>query len=75
VGRNSLLDGPSYVNVDATLAKRFRLPWGMNGDFRVDVFNLFNNPKFNNPNGDFTSTTFGQSPVSSPAASGRCGSG
>jgi Carboxypeptidase regulatory-like domain len=56
VGRNSLLDGPGYVNVDATLAKRFRLPRGMNGDFRIDVFNLFNTPHFNNPNGDFSNT-------------------
>jgi len=60
VGRNSLLNGPSYVNVDATLAKRFRLPRGINGDFRIDVFNLFNTPHFNNPNGDLTNANFGR---------------
>jgi len=75
VGRNELLDGPAYVSVDASLAKRFRLPRGISGDFRIDVFNLFNNPKFNNPSGDFTSPNFGQITGVVAAASGRCGSG
>jgi hypothetical protein len=58
--RNSLLDGPSYVNVDATLAKKLVLPRGIGGEFRIDVFNLLNRPQFNNPNGEFGNANFGR---------------
>ena len=59
VRRNSLLDGPGYQNLDASLVKsldvqRFR------GELRVDVFNVFNTPHFNNPDGALGNATFGQ---------------
>lgn len=60
VGRNNLLDGPGFVNLDATLSKRIQLPRGMAADFRVDVFNVTNTPHFNNPSGSFGSANFGQ---------------
>lgn len=58
--RNSLLDGPAYVNVDATLAKVVQLPRRIRGEFRIDAFNLFNIPHFNNPNGTLGNANFGQ---------------
>jgi hypothetical protein len=60
VQRNSLLDGPAFVNVDATIAKVILLPRRMRGEFRVDAFNLFNTPHFNNPNGTLGNASFGQ---------------
>ena len=58
--RNGSIDGPRYVNLDATLAKLFSLPRSVKGEFRVDIFNITNTPHFNNPNGTFLGSTFGQ---------------
>jgi hypothetical protein len=57
--RNGVLDGPAYVNLDATIAKL--LSFGhVKGEARVDIFNITNTPHFNNPNGTYLSTQFGQ---------------
>jgi hypothetical protein len=58
--RNGIIDGPQYVNLDATIAKLFTLPRGIKGEVRADIFNITNTPHFNNPNGTFLGTTFGQ---------------
>jgi len=58
--RNGSIDGPRYINLDATLAKLFTLPRSIKGEFRVDAFNITNTPHFNNPNGTFLGSTFGQ---------------
>jgi hypothetical protein len=58
--RNGSIDGPRYVNLDATLAKLFAFPRNIKGEFRVDIFNITNTPHFNNPNGTFLGSTFGQ---------------
>ncbi len=55
-----MLDGPRYVNLDATIAKLFALPRGAQGEFRVDIFNLTNTPHFARPGGGFGSSTFGR---------------
>jgi hypothetical protein len=60
VGRNSLLDGPRYVNLDATIAKLLTFPHGVKGEFRVDVFNVTNSPHFDRPNGTLGNANFGQ---------------
>ncbi len=60
VGRNALLDGPRYLNVDATLTKKLTLPKRISAEFRIDVFNVTNTPHFNNPGGSFGSANFGQ---------------
>jgi hypothetical protein len=60
VRRNSLLDGPGYLNLDATLSKRVRLPHGMNVEFRADVFNVTNTPHFDRPSGSYGGASFGQ---------------
>ena len=57
--RNGVLDGPSYVNLDATIARL--LGFGrVHGEIRVDVFNITNTPHFNNPNGTYLGAGFGQ---------------
>jgi Carboxypeptidase regulatory-like domain len=58
--RNGVLDGPKYVNVDTTIAKLFSFPHGIHGEFRADIFNLFNTPHFDRPSGNFDSPNFGQ---------------
>jgi hypothetical protein len=58
--RNGILDGPKYVNLDATLAKLFSIGQRVKGEFRADIFNVTNTPHFNNPNGTFLGATFGQ---------------
>ena len=58
--RNGVLDGPKFVNLDATLAKLFSFPHGVKGEFRADVFNVTNTPHFDRPNGTFLGATFGQ---------------
>ena len=57
--RNSLLDGPSYVNADISLAKVIRLPGDIRSEFRIDAFNAFNIPHFDNPNGTLGNANFG----------------
>jgi len=58
--RNDVLDGPKYVNLDATFAKLFTLGSRLKGEVRADIFNLPNTPHFNNPNGAFGNANFGR---------------
>jgi hypothetical protein len=60
VPRNGLLDGPGYVNVDATLTKLIPFRGDARAEFRIDVFNLFNTPHFNNPNAELGNANFGR---------------
>jgi hypothetical protein len=59
VSRNDLLDGPGYQNVDLAIVKAFTMPKAR-GEFRIDAFNVFNMPHFNNPDGTLGNATFGQ---------------
>jgi Carboxypeptidase regulatory-like domain/TonB dependent receptor len=52
VGRNCLR-GPSQLNVDLALAKRFRLTESTSLEFRAELFNLFNNVNLSNPISNF----------------------
>jgi Carboxypeptidase regulatory-like domain len=49
VGRN-ILGGPSLVETDLSLAKRFSLSERVGLQFRAEVFNLFNHTNLNTPN-------------------------
>jgi hypothetical protein len=60
VKRNGLLDGPAYVNLDASLAKWFTLKSDIRAEFRIDAFNATNRAHFNNPNGELGNARFGQ---------------
>lgn len=53
------VNGPGYVNLDASLVKKFGMGTRY-GEFRVDAFNVTNSLHPNNPNGTFGSATFGQ---------------
>jgi hypothetical protein len=58
--RNGVIDGPRYVNLDATIAKLFSIGHAVKGELRADIFNITNTPHFNNPGGTFLATDFGQ---------------
>ena len=47
-GRNNI-EGPSYTDLDLTLARAFAIRERISGQFRVESFNLFNHPNFFNP--------------------------
>ena len=58
-GRN-LLDGPGFVNFNASLLKTTKLTEGLDLQFRAEAFNLFNHPNFNLPDNFLGSPTFGR---------------
>ncbi len=64
LGRNTFI-GPGLANVDAELAKSFRVPWftseGASIEIRADVFNLFNRVNLTQPVSDLSSPLFGKS--------------
>lgn len=59
VGRNLLLTGPAYVNLDASIVKIIRIG-ERRLEFRVDMLNATNTPHYANPNGSLTSGNFGR---------------
>ena len=58
-GRN-LIVGPGFINVDASLAKDFTLENHWTLQIRAETFNGLNSVHYSNPDGDFSSGTFGQ---------------
>ena len=55
--------GPGSLNTDASVAKAFQLTESKSLQFRLEVFNLFNQTQFFGPgavDGNFNSNTFGQ---------------
>jgi hypothetical protein len=58
--RNAVLDGPKYVDLDATIAKLFSISQTVKGEFRVDILNALNTPHFDRPSGNLDSANFGQ---------------
>jgi len=41
--------GPSYINLDLSLFKKFTLTGHTNFEFRLEAFNALNHPQFGNP--------------------------
>jgi hypothetical protein len=56
----SVCCGPGENQWDITVSKRVALSEARYFQFRADVFNLFNKTQFNNPDGNFSNSTFGQ---------------
>ena len=57
-GRN-ILRGPDFRNLDFSIFRRFNVTERFKVELRGESFNLSNTPKFSNPDGGFTSPTFG----------------
>jgi hypothetical protein len=66
-GRN-ILRGPGFANVDFSVTRSFKIPFGPNAEsqalqFRAGFFNIFNilnHANFNNPVNSVSSSTFGR---------------
>ncbi len=56
-GRN-ILRGPTWVNLDLSVFRNFRLTEDVTLEFRAESFNISNTPKFNNPNSSVNSSGF-----------------
>ncbi|MDA2927236.1 TonB-dependent receptor [Acidobacteria bacterium AH-259-G07] len=56
-GRN-IIRGPTWVNLDLSIFRKFDLKEDVGLEFRVEAFNFANNPKFNNPNTSANSSSF-----------------
>ncbi|MBC8166054.1 MAG: TonB-dependent receptor, partial [Bryobacteraceae bacterium] len=48
IGRN-VFQGPTYWNIDASVAKAFRITERVRAVFRTELFNALNHPNFRNP--------------------------
>lgn len=72
-GRN-LVRGPDFWQADAALSREFRITERFVAVLRFEGFNVFNRAQFGNPNGNFSSASFGQITTtvngSSPTGSG-----
>jgi hypothetical protein len=51
--------GPGLNNFDMALHKDTRVTERVSAEFRAEFFNIFNHAQFNNPGGNFASSTFG----------------
>ncbi len=51
--------GPGFLNTDFALLKDTHVTESTTVQFRAEFFNIFNHTQFNNPSGNFTSSTFG----------------
>jgi hypothetical protein len=58
-GKN-LITGPGTTNMDFMVGKVFQPLERLRIQFRAEVYNIFNHPNFNAPNGTFGSPLFGQ---------------
>lgn len=61
--RNGGPDGPGFWQLDGALFKRFAIGQARFAEFRVDVFNVTNSPRWNNPGTGYNTAsgnTFGQ---------------
>ncbi|RXH57990.1 TonB-dependent receptor [Granulicella sibirica] len=63
-GRN-VITGPGYVDVDTAITRTFPIHEDVAFQFRAEAFNLANHPNFQNPTGNFGTTTFGKVTVAS----------
>ena len=50
-GRNNFY-GPSFVNFDMSLSKKMSITERIGAELRVECYNIFNHPHFNNPGSD-----------------------
>ena len=72
-GRN-LVRGPDFWQADAAASRDFRITERFMLIARIEGFNIFNRAQYGNPNGNFSSSSFGQITTtvngSSPTGSG-----
>jgi hypothetical protein len=60
VGRRNAFRGPGFFDSDINLMKIFKVTERVGLGLGVNAFNVFNHPNFANPDGNVTSSSFGQ---------------
>jgi hypothetical protein len=58
-GHNALR-GPGYFDIDMALSREFKVFESLSLHIRAEAFNLMNHPNFGGPNGNISSSSFGQ---------------
>jgi Carboxypeptidase regulatory-like domain/TonB-dependent Receptor Plug Domain len=56
---HALCCGPALSNTDLVIAKRTPITERINTEFRAEFYNTWNHTEFTNPDGNFSSSTFG----------------
>jgi hypothetical protein len=56
---HALCCGPAISNTDLVISKKTPLNERWNTEFRAEFYNAWNHTQFNNPDGNFSDTTFG----------------
>jgi hypothetical protein len=57
---HSLCCGPPINNTDLVISKKTPINDRWNTEFRAEFYNAWNHTQLNNPDGDFSDSTFGQ---------------
>jgi hypothetical protein len=57
---HALCCGPALSNTDLVIAKKTPITERLNTEFRAEFYNAWNHTEFENPDGNFTNSTFGQ---------------
>ena len=57
---HALCCGPAISNTDLVISKKTPISERWNTEFRAEFYNAWNHTQFNNPDGNFTDSTFGQ---------------
>jgi hypothetical protein len=57
---HALCCGPALSNTDLVISKRTPITEKINTEFRAEFYNAWNHTEFENPDGNFTDSTFGQ---------------
>ena len=57
---HALCCGPALSNTDLVIAKLTPIGEKLNTEFRAEFYNAWNHTQFENPDGNFTNSTFGQ---------------
>jgi hypothetical protein len=71
--RRNQFYGPGLVNYDLSASKNFPITESIKLQFRADVFNVFNHTNFSNPNGSYSSSSFGKITSTVGSSSGANG--
>ena len=58
-GSRNILRGPKFSSTDLSFMKNVPFGGGMRLQIRVEIFNIFNQVNYNNPNASFGSAAFG----------------
>jgi hypothetical protein len=63
------IEGPSHIGLDFNLVKRIRIAESKTFEVRVDVVNILNTPRWNDPILDINNQNFGKLTASDPSGS------